>query len=420
MIWFRAALVALLLFELVLLAIRLPLTPSKVELLCFSGLLILVIAAGFVPDSTAALGLASLLILWTLGMYARYLNAERRAWVWHGGVGVALSIFLFVRLIDVAETLPFYLLYAFLFVVLALYPLVLFWGICGANPHPLLYLYLTSVAMQLAALLYDYLSYGSGLPVLRLRVFSGLLYAGICGLLLSQEAYLQGRGWQGLHIRLGEQQRRLREAHTRLIQTENTVMLQDRLIITGILTAGVQEYPVPHPDQRCLRRACRAGGSRSAGPEAHHPAGQGGSKSRNRASRSAAEARQGGSRQGRSQNRSRFAAADDAKRLQAGGNPAWHRYPRYNGSDFPAGRTGAGSREPGTKRHGQCKISGGRFGEKGYDSCPSRRGPGNDRGHRLRRRRTAGASEPDLRAGGFWNAIHRPGPVSGQGSGRAQ
>lgn len=238
MIWFRAALVALLLFELVLLAIRLPLTPSKVELLCFSGSLILVIAAGFVPDSTAALGLASLLILWTLGMYARYLNAERRAWVWHGGVGVALSIFLFVRLIDVADTLPFYLLYAFLFIVLALYPLVLFWGICGANPHPLLYLYLSSVAVQLAALLYDYLSYGSGLPVLRLRVFSGLLYAGICGLLLSQEAYLQGRGWQGLHIRLGEQQRRLREAHTRLIQTENTVMLQDRLIITGILTAG--------------------------------------------------------------------------------------------------------------------------------------------------------------------------------------
>jgi two-component system sensor histidine kinase PilS (NtrC family) len=86
--------------------------------------------------------------------------------------------------------------------------------------------------------LYDYLSFSLALPVLQLRVFSGLLYGTICGLLLSQEAYLQGSGWQGLHIRLGEQQRRLREAHSRLIQTENTLMLQDRLIITGILTAG--------------------------------------------------------------------------------------------------------------------------------------------------------------------------------------
>ena len=238
MICFRAASVALLLFELVLLAIRFPLTPSKLELLCFSGLLILVIAAGFPPDATVAVGVSSLAILWILGTYARYLSAERRAWFWHGGVGVVLSIFLFARLIGLGETLPFYLLYAFLFVVLSLYPLILLSGICRANPHPLLYLYLTAVAVQLAALLYDYLSYGTVLPVFRFRVFSGLLYASICGLLLSQEAYLQSSGWQGLHIRLGEQQRRLREAHSRLIQTENTVMLQDRLIVTGILTAG--------------------------------------------------------------------------------------------------------------------------------------------------------------------------------------
>jgi signal transduction histidine kinase len=238
MIWFRAALVALLLFELVLLAIRFPLTPSKLELLCFSGLLILVIAAGFLPDATVAVGVSSLVILWTFGMYVRYLSVERRAWAWHGGVGFVLSIFLFVRLIGVAQTLPFYLLYSFLFVLLSLYPLVLLSAICRRNPHPVLYTYLTAAAVQLAAMLYDYLSYGTGLPVLRLRVFSGLFYAAICGLLLSHEAYLQGSGWQGLHIRLGEQQRRLREAYTRLIQTENTVMLQDRLIVTGILTAG--------------------------------------------------------------------------------------------------------------------------------------------------------------------------------------
>jgi signal transduction histidine kinase len=238
MIWFRAALVALLLFELVLLAIRFPLTPSKREWLCFSGLLLLVIAAGFAPDSTVALGASSLVILWTFGTYARTLSAERKVWAWHGGVCFVLAIFLFVRLIGVAETLPFYLLYSFSFALLSLYPLVLLSAICRGNPHPVLTLYLAAVAAQLVALLYDYLACGTELPLLQLRTFSALLYAAVCGLLLSQEAYLQGSGWQGLHIRLGEQQRRLREAHTRLIQTENTVMLQDRLIVTGILTAG--------------------------------------------------------------------------------------------------------------------------------------------------------------------------------------
>jgi signal transduction histidine kinase len=119
-----------------------------------------------------------------------------------------------------------------------MYPLVLLTAICRANTHPVLMLYLAAVVLQLAALLYDYLSHGTGAPAMNLRMFSGLLYAVICGLMLSQEAYLQGSGWQGLHIRLGEQRRRLREAYSRLIQTENTMMLQDRLIVTGILTAG--------------------------------------------------------------------------------------------------------------------------------------------------------------------------------------
>jgi signal transduction histidine kinase len=238
MIWFRAALVALLLFELVLLAIRLALTPSKLELLCFSGLLIFVVGAGFLPDTTIAVGIGSLVILWILGTYARYLSAQRGTWAWHGGVGFVLALFLFVRLIRVSETMPFYLLYSFLFVLLSLYPLVLLSAICRVNPHPLLFLYLSAVAAQLAALMYDFLSLGIELPTAQLRVFTALLYAFVCGLLLAQEAYLQGSGWQGLHMRLGKQQRRLREAHTRLIQTENTMMLQDRMIATGILTAG--------------------------------------------------------------------------------------------------------------------------------------------------------------------------------------
>lgn len=234
----RAALLALLLFELSLLAVRFSLTPSKIELLWFASVLILVACRVFLPDTAAVVGLFNLLVLWSLGMYSRYLSAQPGAWAWHGGIGAVGSIFLFVRAIGLGSTVPFHLLYAFLLSLLSLYPLYLLSSLCRANRHPLLFAYTICCAATLASSVYDYLSCATVLPELSLYLYSGLLYLVICGLLLSQEAYLLGSGWQGLHIRLGEQQKRLLRAHSRLIQTENTVMLQDRLIITGILAAG--------------------------------------------------------------------------------------------------------------------------------------------------------------------------------------
>jgi len=238
MIWFRVASLALLLFQLVLLGIRLPFTPSKVELLWFGAVLVFVAAAGFLPDTAVIMGLCAPALVWTIGMYARTLGTGRRAWAWHGGIGFALMLFLFARLIDLGATFPFHLLYVFLLLSLSLYPLILLAGICRRNSHPLLYIYLSAVALQLAAMVCDYLTAGIGFPGTPMRVYSAFGYCLVCGLLLAQEAYLQGSGWHGLHIRFGEQQKRLSQAHSRLIQTENMLMLQDRLIATGILTAG--------------------------------------------------------------------------------------------------------------------------------------------------------------------------------------
>jgi signal transduction histidine kinase len=166
------------------------------------------------------------------------LTAGSESWTWHGGAAAVAAIFLLIRLIGLADTLFFALLYGFFMILLSLYPLILLAGLFRLNGHPLLYLFAAAAALEPAGLLYDGLSGSFGLHALQLRLYGGLLYLAACGLLLAQESYLRGSGWQELHLRLGEQQRKLRQAHSRLIQTENTLLLQDRLIATGVLAAA--------------------------------------------------------------------------------------------------------------------------------------------------------------------------------------
>ncbi|GAI79377.1 unnamed protein product, partial [marine sediment metagenome] len=149
---------ALLLFELVLLAIRFTRAPSKLEMFWFVCTLTLVAAAGFLPSGAITVGTYTLAVLWTVGMYACFLTVERKPWAWHAAVGVALLVLLIVRAIGLSRTLPFFLLFTFLLTLLSLYPLILLTGICRVNRHPLLYLYTAATAFQMAALVYDYLS----------------------------------------------------------------------------------------------------------------------------------------------------------------------------------------------------------------------------------------------------------------------
>ncbi len=234
----RATSVGLAAFELLLLTLRFFHAASKLELFWFALVLMLSTAAGFIPFTELSLGLYLLAVLWAAGMYVSYLTMGTRTWIWQAAVAAMLLVVTLVRVIGLAETLPFYLLFFFLFSLLSLYPLVLLAGLCKGNRHPLLFLYAIAMALMLAAMDYDFLSLGTALPRLEAGVFAGLFYLISSGLLLAQESYLQGMSWQSLQIRLGAQEKRLRQAYSRLIQTENTLMLQDRLILTGILAAG--------------------------------------------------------------------------------------------------------------------------------------------------------------------------------------
>jgi signal transduction histidine kinase len=234
----KATSVGLAAFELLLLALRFVHAASKVELLWFALVLLLATATGYMPFTELSLGLYLLAVLWAAGMYVSYLTVGTRTWIWQAAIAAMLLVVALVRLIGLAETLPFYLLFFFFFSLLSLYPLVLLVRLYKGNRHPLLLLYAIAMALMLAAMGYDFLSLGTALPWLDSGVFAGLFYLIASGLLLAQESYLQGMSWHSLQIRLGAQEKRLRQAYSRLIQTENTLLLQDRLILTGVLAAG--------------------------------------------------------------------------------------------------------------------------------------------------------------------------------------
>jgi signal transduction histidine kinase len=58
------------------------------------------------------------------------------------------------------------------------------------------------------------------------------------GYMIFQESYLQRNSWRTFEERISGNEKLMRDAYARLLQTENALVLQDRLIVTGLLAMG--------------------------------------------------------------------------------------------------------------------------------------------------------------------------------------
>jgi signal transduction histidine kinase len=236
--WIEGGAVTLAALALLMLAARFHRTESRVELLWFALLTALTAGAVFVPPRQLPLAGCCACLLWAQGGYASHLLGGGRAWPWHAVSAGSLFGFLVVRAIDLHAVPTSLLLMLFVLLLLSAYPTGRLLSFCRRGRQPLFLAFTAATVALDGAMLYDLLASGTALPELGVRGWAGLAALGAAALLVGQQGYLRGSGLGTLAARLGRQEAKLRSVHARLAQTESTLLLQDRLIATGVLAAG--------------------------------------------------------------------------------------------------------------------------------------------------------------------------------------
>lgn len=207
----------------------------------WAGFLFILLVVGLragLPGPPLRRQVLDLALLWIGGLYLGRMAGEARRSLWNLALAVLAGVFLLLGWLGFYGTPPFQAFTLFCILLAALYPLRLLARL-WADTRSAAFLYFMALGLLwVPAGAYDYSFRSAGLPELNLTLWLSLLFLAGTGYLLSVENYLQGASWTGLARRLGLQENRIRSARYRLIQTEHTLLLQDRLIASGLLAAG--------------------------------------------------------------------------------------------------------------------------------------------------------------------------------------
>ncbi len=238
MIYAKTVLASLVLFQCLILIMRLPACVSKAELGWFFLILVLLGGRSFFWHIISIRGLLSYLLVWSSGNYLAFITAEKRLWRWYLVLPALFVVFSLTGILGFHGTLPYFLFNFFIIMLLSGYPFTLLLKLFKMRHSRRIIVYLIFPALMYLSLGYDFLSRGTGLPVLELSFWLSFLFLAGTGYALTQTSYLAGMSLQSMYNRLGLQEKKLQSTYSRLIQTENTLLLQDRLIVSGILATG--------------------------------------------------------------------------------------------------------------------------------------------------------------------------------------
>ena len=137
----------------------------------------------------------------------------------------------------------FLILSVFFLVLLSCFPLWILFDLYRKSRFWLFLYFIVASVLIIVFISYEILIAGTDLPDFFLSFWLSLAILLGTFHMLVEESYLRGEGLQGLFARLVLQERRLQNTYSRLVQTESTLVMQDRLIAAGVLAAGaVHEY----------------------------------------------------------------------------------------------------------------------------------------------------------------------------------
>ncbi|HEB10446.1 MAG TPA: HAMP domain-containing histidine kinase [Spirochaetales bacterium] len=236
--WAQVSLAAIIIAQILLLVLRYPYKKKKREFFWFSSLLFLILLRTLLLYNNGITGAASFTLLWAGGGYLAEISNQKGCLIWHLAMFCLIIIYLLAAFLGFAGSMPFYALFIFLILLTSLYPIRLLYDYFKST-HSAVFIYFLMVAVfWLLGAGYDFLSPVMVFPHLEIALWISFLFIIGTGYLLAQEGYLRHYGWQTTYARMDLQEKRMKNTYSRLIHTENTLFLQDRLIASGFLAAG--------------------------------------------------------------------------------------------------------------------------------------------------------------------------------------
>ncbi len=229
----RLLFAGLILFQITVLAARFFSCESRGELVRFAVFLIFLgLRIVMTPASPAFPGI-SVCVIWAAGTHLSGAgrSALRRAWTPAGAV--FLFVLVFASLLGYGRSAPFTAFFAFFSGLFLCYPIALLASIVRETRRALHVFLLISVGLTLAAGAGEAALSFMGLPFADLASWAISLLTLCTAWLVFQEGYLLRTGRRGFP---GVEP--LKAAYARILATENALVIQDRLIVTGLLAMG--------------------------------------------------------------------------------------------------------------------------------------------------------------------------------------
>jgi signal transduction histidine kinase len=225
--------------EILVLAVRYASCNARGELVRFAFLLVLLaMRLVFAPASPVGAFL-SVLTVWTAGelliLITGRLKKARILW------GAASLFFLAVTVLAFslgAATLPLEAFRGYSLGLLGALPLVLLFRLCRESRSLVDAVFFASTALLLAAEGARIAGTLFVRPVPDLGAWLVTLISACAGYSIFQDGYLLSSGWRGWEARRSGHEKLMRAAYDRILRTENALVLQDRLVVSGLLVMG--------------------------------------------------------------------------------------------------------------------------------------------------------------------------------------
>jgi len=234
----QVSLSAIIIAQILLLVLRYPYKRKKREFFWFLSLLFLILLRTLFLYNNGMVWITSFVLLWVGGSYLSEISNRGSCMFWHLAMFCLLIIYLLAAFLGFAGSMPFYALFIFLILLTSLYPIGMLYDYFKSTHSAVFIYFLLVTVFWLLGAGYDFLGPVMFFPHLEMALWISFLFIIVTGYLLAQEGYLRHYGWQTTYARLDLQEKRMKNTYSRLIHTENTLFLQDKLIASGFLAAG--------------------------------------------------------------------------------------------------------------------------------------------------------------------------------------